>query len=264
MTSPKATGARLYVVRTRVGFAEKLLVGYAGAFGIAEWLPRVSVPAAAIALAVLAGVICVIAILPHGDAIKAVALPPTLVAIAVSQLLVVAAPTGDITPAYRLGLLAVPSGAALIAAVWSTPAASRSLRPFGPGTKPLVQLGVCAAGVPLGFLLPYAVPATMPAAGRVSDWVVCLMAIIAVVPDELLYRGLLVPAATATAGRAGLAIAVAIDAARFVAFDSAGVLVTAIAVSAALSWLRWRTGSVVGVLGARIVAVTLACLLGSP
>jgi hypothetical protein len=52
-----------------------------------------------------------------------------------------------------------------------------------------------------------------------------------------------------------------VHAASFVAYGSLTVVATAFGTSYVLGWLRQRTGSVLGVVGARIVLVPLACLV---
>ena len=76
------------------------------------------------------------------------------------------------------------------------------------------------------------------------------LVIFAALPEELLYRGLLVPAATAVVGLWGIPFASATYALAFVTGGSIATVLLAFLLGVVLGWCRWLTGSAIGVIGA--------------
>jgi len=234
-----------------------LLVAYLGGLGLVELLLTVSVPAAAGGYGLVALAVCIA--LPHMTDQRSASLLPVLAAIPVVRLATVAAPTADFAPLARLGLLAVPTFVAVVAVAHSDTQDRHLLRP-GPGGW-AEQAALPLVGVPLGMLVYLLGPPTPQLRGQAPVIAVIALLVLAVIPDELLFRGLLVPAATDVAGAAGVPLAAAAYAATFVAYGSMTLLATAFVVGLVLSWFRQRTGSAVGVIGARIVVALLVYLV---
>jgi uncharacterized protein len=233
----------------------RLLV-YTVALAAAELLLTISVPVAAIAFAVLVVVLRFALPAPAGpDA----AVLPVLVAIPVVRLVTLAAPGAGVPPPVRLAALALPILLAVLLAARDRPPEWRLVRP-GPGGW-RVQCLVALAGVPL------AVPVYLLAGPAVADpgglprLVALALLAVAVIPDELLFRGLLVPSFAAVAPGVAVPLAAAVYAATYLGYASVPVVATAYGIGLALGWLRWRTGSAVGVTAARVVLVGLVFLL---
>jgi hypothetical protein len=231
------------------------LLLYTAALAAAELLLAVSVPMAAIAFALL--VVVLRFALPVHDGPDA-AVFPVLVAIPVARLVTVAVPGAELSSPIRLAALAVPVLLAVLLAARDRPPDWRLLRPGSGGWR--VQGLVALAGVPL------AVPVVLLAGPAVADpgglprLVAAALLVVAVVPDELLFRGLVVPAFAAVAPRAAVPVAAAVYAATFLGYASVPVVAAAYGTGLALAWLRWRTGSTVGVIAARAVLVGLVSL----
>lgn len=240
-----------------------LLVGYLGALALTEWLLTVSVPAAAGCFGLLALAACAALPFLPGDraapAGRGAALLAVLATIPVVRLITVAAPTADLTPLGRLAVLAAFSLVAVGAAARASAPGERLLRPGAGGWA--AQAAVPLVAAPLALLVyPLAPPAPQLRAG-VPAFVLAAALALAVIPDELLFRGLLVPAASGVVGPAGVPLAAAAYAATFIGYGSAGMILAAFAVGWTLGWYRQRTGSALGVIGARILLVLLVYLV---
>jgi len=234
----------------------RLLLGWLAGLTVSEILLLVSVPAAAAGFAILGLVLCLRTALDNRA--PAVRLPAVLAAVAVVRLVCVAVPGAGLPPLSRAAVIAVPVLVAVLLAARGRPAEWRLLRP-GPGGWGVQGL-VVLAGLPLGGLVALAAPDAVPAATGLALPAAAVLAAAAVIPEELLYRGLLVPASVSVLGRAGVAVATAGYAAGFAGWASIPVLGVAVATGLVLGWLRDRTGSTVGVVGARMVAAVLALL----
>ena len=240
-------------MRPAIGMRQ--LIAYAAVLALVEFLLTVSVAAAGACLGLLALVTCLA--LPVVRDEPSVRLLPVLVAVPVVRLAVVAAPTADFAPVPRLALLALPTLLAVVAAARAVP---RPWRPFRPGPGGwLAQAALPLLGVPLGLLVHLLGPA-VPGTGRLPAVTVALLLTLSVIPEELLHRGLLVPACAEVAGRAGIPVAAAMYTAAFVGYRSVPVVATVFVVALTLSWCRQRTRCAVGVVGARIVMVLVTCL----
>ncbi|HET8657800.1 MAG TPA: CPBP family glutamic-type intramembrane protease [Micromonosporaceae bacterium] len=239
-----------------------LLVGYLCALALAEWLLTVSVPVAAACFGLLASAVCLALPLMPGDRDpggRGAALLLVLAAVPVVRLITVAAPTADLAPLARLVVLAGFTLVAVVVAARGSPPQWRLLRPGPHGWAAQATLPLVAA--PLALLVyPLA-----PPAAQLRDTVPTLLLAaglaLAVVPEELLFRGLFVPAATGVAGTAGVPLAAAAYAATFIGYGSAQMIVAALAVGWVLGWYRQRTGSALGVVGARVLLVLLVYLV---
>ncbi|HET8681667.1 MAG TPA: CPBP family glutamic-type intramembrane protease [Micromonosporaceae bacterium] len=241
-----------------------LLVGYLCALALSEWLLSVSVPAAAVCFGLLAFTVCLaLPLLPDGrdrdpDA-RGAALPLVLAAVPVVRLITVAAPTADLAPLARLVVLAAFTLVAVVVAARGSPPQWRLLRAGPQGWAAQAALPLVAA--PLALLVYPLAPPAAQLRGTTPALVLAAGLALAVVPEELLFRGLLVPAATAVAGPAGVPLAAAAYAATFIGYGSARMIVAALAVGWVLGWYRQRTGSALGVVGARVLLVLLVYLV---
>ena len=244
--------------RDRVLVADLLLlVGYLVGLAVPEFLLTVSVPLAACGYGLLALAGCVA--LPFTADKRSQALLPVLTAIPVVRLIVVTAPTADFAPIPRLGLLAVPTLIVIALAARACPPV-RDLFQVGPRGWP-AQLAVVFTAVPLAPLVYLLMPPAPHARGDLPVIAAGALLALAVVPDEVLFRGMFQPAATAVAGGSvGLALSALMYATTFIAYGDARAMVAALAVGLALGWCRQRTGSVIGVVGARVVLVLLVYL----
>ena len=253
MTSPEV------VVPARAG-SLTLLVAYTAALAAAELLLTVSVPVAAIAFALLVVALRFVVPAPvDSDA----AVLSVLVAVPVVRLITIAAPGAELPSAVRLGALAVPILLTVLLAARDRPPDWRLVRP-GPGGW-RVQGLVALAGVPLAIPVYLLARPAVADPGGLPPLIVVALLVVAVIPDELLFRGLLVPAFAVVASRTAVPVAAGVYAATFLGYASVGfssvpVIATAYGVGLALSWLRWRTGSAIGVIGARVILVGLVCL----
>ena len=234
-----------------------LLVGYLAALALSEWLLVVSTPLAAGGFGLLALTGC--AALPFTADERSQALLPVMTAVPVVRLIVVAAPTADFASIPRLGLLAVPTLIVVALAMRARYRAAELFR-LGPGGW-ATQVAVVLVAVPLAAAVHLLMPVTAGARGHLPVVAAGVVLALAVVPDELLFRGLLQPAITAVTGqRAGLYLSAMMYAATFIAYTSVGAVAAALVVGLALGWCRQRTGTVIGVVGARVVLVVLVYL----
>lgn len=234
-----------------------LLIGYLTALALSEGLLLVSAPLAAGGFGLLALAGCVA--LPFTADERSQALLPVMTAIPVVRLIVVAAPTADFASIPRLGVLALPTLIVVTLATRTRHSVGQLFR-LGPSGW-ATQLAVVLVAVPLAVIVYLLMPVTPGGRGNLPVIAAGIVLALAVLPDELLFRGLLQPAITAVAGqRAGLYLSAMMYAATFIAYASVGALAAAFAVGLALGWCRQRTDSVVGVVGARVVLVVLVYL----
>jgi hypothetical protein len=234
-----------------------LLAAYLGALALAEWVLTMSVPVAAGCFGLLAVAACFALFLPCGR--RGAALLPVLLAMPVAQLIVLATPTADLAPLSRLGLLAVPTMVAVTLAARACPRDWRLLRPR-PGGWP-VQAAIPLVALPLGLAAYWLAPPTPPLGGRTSVVIVGAVLALAVIPDELLFRGLLVRALVNVGAPAAVPLAAAVYAGTFIAYGSPRMLAAAFVIGFVLGWLRRRTDCAIGVLGARVLLVWLVYLV---
>lgn len=232
--------------------AARVLAGYVAVLAAAELLVAISVPGAAVTFALLALGVCAARRLVRDE--RAGVLLPVLVAVPTIRLLSLAAPGADLAPAVRLAVLAVPTAVAVALAARGRPAGWGLLERGVGGWR--VQAAIGLVAVPLSLPVYLLVPAPVEGVG-LSPLVVVMLLAVAVVPDEVLYRGLVVPAMAEVAGRAAVPLAAATYAAAFAGYASVPVLAVAYGVGYPLAWLRHRTGSAVGVVAARILLVAL-------
>jgi membrane protease YdiL (CAAX protease family) len=260
---PSAPAAR---ARSRVsGWASpagtSLLLTYLAAVAASEllWQPLgISVLATAACNGLLALLLC-LGLRATTDARTAALLPP-LVAISVVRLITLAALPANVHPLQRL---VVVGGPALVAAGASARLRSpewRLLRPRRGGWsgQALVTLG----GIPLALLVWLLAPPTVQLPAGASTVVAgTVLVLFAALPDELLYRGLLVPASVGVAGGWGLPLASLAYALAYLPGGSAWTVLLAFLVSMVLGWCRQRTGSVVGVVAAHGLLNVLVYLM---
>jgi len=182
-----------------------------------------------------------------GQAI-AVLLPP-LIAISVVRLVMLRALPGDVSPLTRLVVVGVPSLVAVAMAARQRSPEWRLLRPHTGGWPGQLLVGL--VGIPSALLVrEIAPPAGEVRGGAGTIVAAAVLVIFAALPEELLYRGLLVPAATAVVGLWGIPFAAATYALAFVTGGSVTTALLAFFLGIMLGWCRWLTGSVVGVMGA--------------
>lgn len=92
-----------------------------------------------------------------------------------------------------------------------------------------------------------------------------VLVIFAALPEELLYRGLLVPAAADVVGGWGVPFAAAVYALAFLNGGSIRTVLLAFLLGMVLGWCRQLTGSVVGVIGAHsLVNIIVFLVLPAP
>jgi membrane protease YdiL (CAAX protease family) len=227
------------------------------ALAAVEFLLTASVPAAAVGYGLLALALCLAQPLVADE--HGAALLPVLLAIPVLRLITLAAPGAEVTPPVRLAVLAVPAAVAVALAARDRPADWRLLR-CGPGGW-RIQAAIALVAVPLAVPLYLLAPSTAAPPGHLPLLVAVALLVLAVIPDEVLFRGLLVPAIAGVAGRLGVPLAAAAYAATFLGYGALSVLVAAYGLGLVLAWLRQRTGSALGVLGARILLILLIYLV---
>lgn len=127
-----------------------------------------------------------------------------------------------------------------------------------------VQAAVVLVGLPLAALVRLLAPSLGPARAQLPLLAAISLLVLAVIPDELLFRWLLVPAATGAAGGAGVPLSAAAYAATFAGYLGPAPVAVAVTVGFVLSWLRARTGATIGVVGARIALVLVIYLVLPP
>ena len=124
-----------------------------------------------------------------------------------------------------------------------------------------VQAAVVLVGLPLAALVRLLAPSLGPARAQLPLLAAISLLVLAVIPDELLFRWLLVPGA---AGGAGVPLSAAAHAATFAGYLGPAPVAVAVTVGFVLSWLRARTGATIGVVGARIALVLVIYLVLPP
>ncbi|MGN9912910.1 CPBP family intramembrane glutamic endopeptidase [Phytohabitans sp. LJ34] len=225
-----------------------LLGGYLGGLVVAELLLTVDVPSGAAAFGALALAACLGPLLPLDR--PGAMLLPVLAALPAVRLSMMAIPAADLSPVGRSAALAVPALVAVGVVAGVRPRCWRLLR-RGPGGW-RQQAAVALVALPLAPFAAWLAP-PLPAGGLAAVAVLALT----VVPEELLYRGLLVPALAGVVGKRAVPIAAAVYAATFLGYGSPPSVACAFAVGLLLGWLRQHTGSAAGVVGARVLLVLL-------
>jgi len=232
------------------GRAAAMLLAYLVALAAVDLVassPRISVPVAVTSHGLLAVFLCVVLRIVAGQAI-AVLLPP-LIAISVVRLVTLGALPGDVSPLTRLVVVGVPSLVAVAMAARQRSPEWRLLRPHTGGWPGQLLVGL--VGIPSALAVWKIAPPAVEVRGGASTMVAAILLVIfAALPEELLYRGLLVPAAAGVVGHWGVAFAAATYALAFVPGGSITTVLLAFLLGIVLGWCRWRTGSVVGVIGA--------------
>jgi membrane protease YdiL (CAAX protease family) len=249
-----------------------VLAAYLSGLILGEWLLTVSAPAAAWCFGLLALAVCLVAFVPldrpgrlvrgrseprggsGGDGLGGTTLLPVLAALPVVRLSMIAMPAAGLTPLTRAAAVAVPTLVAVVAITWLRPR-----RPRAPRRGPRwwwTQAAVSTVALPLAPLV-YVLAPQPPDRGDLPAVAAAVLLAFAVIPEELLYRGLLVPALAGVLRRGAVPVAAAAYAATFLAYGSPGAMVAAFGVAYLLGWLRQRTGSAVGVVVARVVLVLL-------
>jgi membrane protease YdiL (CAAX protease family) len=220
--------------------------------------PLISVPVAAASHGCLALLVCVALRLVPGQGV-AVLLPP-LVATSVVHLVTVAALPGNVTPLARLMVVGVPALVAIAMAARLRAPGWRFLPPHTGGWPG--QLLVTLVGIPLALILwKIAPPAVELGAHTPAIVAATALIVFAALPEEMLYRGLLVPAASAAVGPWGVLLASVGYAVAYIPSGSTTTLGFALLLGMVLGWCRQLTGSVVGVVGAHSVLNLMVYLL---
>jgi membrane protease YdiL (CAAX protease family) len=211
------------------------------------WRPlSIAVLASAACHGVLALLLCLAPRLT-ADA-RTLALLPPLVAISTIRLIAFAALPADVHPLLRLVVVGVP---ALVAVAMSARLRLPEwplLRPHKGGWRG--QALVTLLGIPLAVLVWVLAPPGVQVATGASTVVAAVVLVFAALPDELLYRGLLVPAAVGVAGGWGLPLSSVAYALAYLPGGSPRTVLLAFGLGMVLGWCRQRTGSVVGVIAA--------------
>ena len=209
--------------------------------------PAISVPVAVMSHGLLALLLCVALRMVAGQGI-AVLVPP-LVAISVVRLVTLGALPGDVSPLTRLVVVGVPALVAVAMAARQRSPEWRLLRPHTGGWPGQLLVGL--VGIPSALAVWKIAPPAVEVRGGASPLVAAaVLVIFAALPEELLYRGLLVPAAAAVVGAWGIPFASATYALAYVSGGSIATVLLAFLLGMVLGWCRWLTGSVVGVIGA--------------
>jgi membrane protease YdiL (CAAX protease family) len=255
-------------VATRSGTAGRtaaMLLAYLVALAAVDLVassPRISVPAAVTSHGLLALLLCVALRMVAGQGI-AVLVPP-LIAISVVRLVTLGALPGDVSPLTRLVVVGISALVAVVMAARQRSPDWRLLRPHTGGWPGQLLVGL--AGIPLALVVWAVAPPAIQVGGGTSAIVAAtVLVLFAALPEELLYRGLLVPAATAVVGPWGIPFASMTYALAFVAGGSIATVLLAFLLGIVLGWCRWLTGSVVGVIGAHgLLNVLVYLVLPAP
>ena len=209
--------------------------------------PAISVPVAVTVHGLLALLLCVALRMLAGQSI-AVLIPP-LIAISVVRLLTLGALPGDVSPLTRLVVVGVPALVAIAMAARQRSPEWRLLRPRTGGWPGQLLVGLI--GIPSALVVWAIAPPADEVRGGTSTIVAAtILVLFAALPEELLYRGLLVPAATAVVGAWGILFASATYALAYLSGGSIATVLLAFVLGVVLGWCRWFTGSAVGVVGA--------------
>jgi membrane protease YdiL (CAAX protease family) len=176
------------------------------------------------------------------------------------RVLTLALPLGSLTlaGAYLLSGSAVLLGAG--AMMWAL-----GLSPRAIGLRvgnPLVQAGIALIGIPLG-LVQYGVlgPPALAADGGMFAVSALVLLVCVALAEEVVYRGILQTAAMAALGRVGVVYAGLVFAAGYLGNGSAASAGLALGVGLLFSFVRARTGSLLGVTVAHGVALALSMLV---
>jgi membrane protease YdiL (CAAX protease family) len=228
-----------------------LLAAFLAVLAVTElgWsLLAVPAPAAAAGygVAALLAPLC-LTLRPAADARVAALLPP-LAAISVVRLVTVVALPAQVHPSTRLLVVGVPALVAVALAARQRPPHWRLLRPHTGGWWG--QALVALVGALAGRLVWGLAPPTVPVGAGVSTALAATVVMLAALPDELLYRGLLIPAAADVVGRWSVPLAAAAYAMAYLPGGSDRQLLAALLLGLGLGWCRRRTGSVVGAVAA--------------
>jgi len=189
-----------------------------------------------------------LALRPAAD-VRVAALLPPLAAVFMVRLVTVVALPAEVHPSTRLVVVGVPALVAVALAARQKPHHWRLLRPHTGGWRG--QVLVALGGILAGRIVWGLAPPTVDAGAGVSTLVAATALIVfAALPDELLYRGLLVPAAADVVGRWALPLSSAAYATAYLPGGSATQVLLAFLLGMALGWCRRQTGSVLGVVAA--------------
>jgi membrane protease YdiL (CAAX protease family) len=248
-----------------IGRAAPMLLGYLSTLAVIELAgssPLVSVPVAAASYGLLALLLC-LALRVTGDQRVALLLPP-LVAVSIVRLVTLAALPGDVRPLLRLVVVGVPALVAIAIAARQRSPAWSLLQPHTGGWPG--QLLVALVGVPSAlFVWAIAAPAVQVRGDASTMTAAVVLVIFAALPEELLFRGLLVPAAVDVVGGWGIPFAAAVYALAFLNGGSIRTVLLAFLLGVVLGWCRQMTGSVVGVIGAHgLLNIIVFLLLPAP
>jgi membrane protease YdiL (CAAX protease family) len=243
------------------GRAAPLLLGYFSTLAVIELAgssPMVSVPVAAASHGLLALLLC-LALRVTRDQRIAVLLPP-LVAVSVVRLVTLAALPGDVSPLLRLVVVGLPALVAIAIAARQRSPAWSLFRPHTGGWPG--QLLVALVGIPSALFVWAIAPPAVQVRGDASTMMAAVVLVIfAALPEELLYRGLLVPAAADVVGGWGVPFAAAVYALAFLNGGSIRTVLLAFLLGVVLGWCRQLTGSVVGVIAAHGLLNVIVFLL---
>jgi membrane protease YdiL (CAAX protease family) len=240
--------------RAPVASGSFVLFAYIVALAAAEWLLSVSAPGGSVAFGCLVLALLGLAVLGRPEQPTAGVLP-VLTAVTLLPLVAVAIrPAGDRSLA-GLAAVTLPTLVAVLATVRVCPREWIRLRPDSNGWA--VQFGIVLSGVPLGLLAGSLLPDQVPAAGPAIGLLVLISLFAAA--QEVLFRGLLVPAIGSITGRAAVPAAAAIYGLSFVVYGLTAAL-SAVVLAIIFGECRRRTGSIVGVVGAHITLVLVSIL----
>jgi membrane protease YdiL (CAAX protease family) len=207
----------------------------------------ISVPVAVTSHGLLALLLCVALRMVAGQGI-AVLVPP-LIAISVVRLVTIGALPGDVSPLTRLVVVGAPALVAVAMAARQRSPEWRLLRPHTGGWPGQLLVGLI--GIPSALAVWAIAPPAVEVRGGTSTIVAAtVLVLFAALPEELLYRGLLVPAAASVVGPWGIPFASITYALAYMTGGSIATVLLAFVLGVVLGWCRWLTGSVVGVIGA--------------
>jgi membrane protease YdiL (CAAX protease family) len=245
--------------------AAPMLLAYLSTLAVIELAgssPLVSVPVAAASHGVLALLLC-LALRMTRDRRVALLLPP-LVAVSVVRLVTLAALPGDVSPLLRLVVVGAPALVAIAMAARQRSPAWRLLRPHTGGWPG--QLLVVLVGIPSALLIWAMAPPAVPVRGDASTMLAAVVLVVfAALPEELLYRGLLVPAAADVVGGWGIPFGAGVYTLAFLNGGSIRTVLLAFLLGVVLGWCRQLTGSVIGVIGAHgLLNIIIFLVLPAP
>jgi uncharacterized protein len=238
-----------------------LLVAYLGTVAAVElaWRPLgVAVLASAACYGLLALLLC-LPLWAAADPRTATLLPP-LTTVCVVRLVAFAALPTAVHPLTHLIVVGAPALVAVAMSARLRPPEWRLLRPHTWGWHG--QALVALLGIPFAVLLWLLAPPTVQVTLGASTVVAAtVLVVFAALPDELLFRGLLTPAAVRVAGGWGIPLSSAVYALTYLPGGSGRTVLLAFLLGMALGWCRQRTGSVVGVVAAHGLLNVLVFML---